>query len=92
MDSRVSAKLKRAQKSLRIRFQERMKSHCDVVYKECLKQYGVVEMGVRTERVNKTADRRSIRIAALVRQRRELRKSLRRTQPELERGSKPLLK
>ena len=31
-------------------------------YEEGVKQFGVIEMGVRTERVNKTADRRTIRI------------------------------
>ena len=90
-DLRVSLRLKEVQKNLR--FQERMKSHCDVVYEEGVKWFGVKEVGGRTESVNKTGDRRAAKIVALVRERRDLRKSLRRAQTELEReGFKALIK
>ena len=90
-DLRVSLRLKEVQKNLR--FQERMKSHCDVVYEEGVKWFGVKEVGGRTESVNRTGDRRAAKIVALVRERRDLRKSLRRAQTELEReGFKALIK
>ena len=42
-----------------------------------------IMMGLRTERVNKTADRRTIRIAALIRERRGLSKSLTRLDADI---------
>ena len=54
-----------------------MKFHCVVVYKEGLKQFGVINVGARTELVNKITNRRATRIAALICERRVLRKSLR---------------
>ena len=88
---RVSLRLKEVQKNLR--FQERMKSHCEVVYEEGLRWFGVKEVGATTESVNKTGDRRATKIVMLVRERRELRKSLRRAQTDLEKdGLKALIK
>ena len=90
-DLRVSLKLKEVQKTLR--FQERMKSHCDVVYEEGVRWFGLMENTERTKTVSSLGDRRSARITALKSERRELRKSLRRAETELEQnGLKALLK
>ena len=90
-DLRVSMKLKEVQKTLR--FQERMKSHCDVVYEEGVRWFGLMETPERTEPVNSNGDRRSARIGALVIERRELRRNLRRAETELEQnGFRALLK
>ena len=62
-----------------------------MVYEKGLKQIGVRELGATTELVNKTADRRATRIVALVRKRRELRMSLRRSQTALKRMGLELL-
>ena len=84
-------KLKEAQKNLR--FQERMRSHCDVVYEEGVMWFGLTETAERIEPVNRSGDRRSARITALVRERRILRKSLRGAKSELEQnGFRALIK
>ncbi|KAL5272883.1 hypothetical protein ACHWQZ_G000900 [Mnemiopsis leidyi] len=90
-DLRVSMKLKEVQKTLR--FQERMRSHCDVVYEEGVRWFGLTETAERIEPVNRSGDRRSARITALVRERRILRKSLRGAKSELEQnGFRALIK
>ena len=55
-------------------------------YEKGLRWFGVKEVGARTGSVNKTGDRRATKIFTLVRKRRELRKSLRRAQTDLERN------
>ena len=90
-DARVCERMKEEQQGLR--FQERIQSHCDVVYEEGVKWFGIMEMGVGEERVSRTGDRRAKRISLLVRERRELRKSLRRAQTDVEKdGFKALIK
>lgn len=90
-DLRVCERMKEEQKGLR--FQERMRSHCEVVYEEGVKWFGLIEMEVGRERVNKTGDRRTKKIAALVAERRELRKKVRRARTEMEKnGFKALIK
>ncbi|KAL5270090.1 hypothetical protein ACHWQZ_G003546 [Mnemiopsis leidyi] len=90
-DLRVSMKLKEVQKTLR--FQERMRSHCDVVYEEGVRWFDLTETAERIEPVNRSGDRRSARITTLVRERRILRKSLRGAKSELEQnGFRALIK
>ncbi|MCP4487171.1 MAG: hypothetical protein GY820_07625, partial [Gammaproteobacteria bacterium] len=74
-DKRVCEKLKVAQKDKP--FQEKMKVHCEVVYEEAVRWFGIVEKPKKTAPDRGTfINRRQKRINSLVKERRVLRKKL----------------
>ena len=76
-----------------LRFQERMKCHCDVLYEEGVRWFGTIDMEGQRKSMDVSRDRRAKRIACLVVERRELRKKLRKAETEtVQDGFKALIK
>jgi hypothetical protein len=89
-DDRVCEKLKVAQ--MNKPFQRRMGVHCDVVYEEAVRWFGIVEHKEVAPAVVHT-NRRQKQIDTLVKERKVLRKKLRRASSDIEKdGYKALLK
>ncbi|MCP3679898.1 MAG: hypothetical protein GY782_06350, partial [Gammaproteobacteria bacterium] len=91
-DKRVCEKLKVAQKDKP--FQEKMKVHCEVVYEEAVRWFGIVEKPKKTAPDRGTfINRRQKRINSLVKERRVLRKKLKKATTDIEKnGFEALLK
>ena len=91
-DKRVCEKLKVAQKDKP--FQEKMKVHCEVVYEEAVRWFGMVEKPKKTAPDRGTfTNRRQKRINSLVKERRVLRKKLKKATTDIEKnGFEALLK
>ena len=53
-----------------LRFQERMKCHCDVLYEEGVRWFGTIDMETQRKSMDVSRDRRAKRIACLVVERR----------------------
>ena len=81
-DDRVCEKLKVVQKNKP--FQEKMKVHCEVVYEEAVRWFGVVEKPKKTVPGVVFGNRRQKRIDSLVKERRSLRKKLKRASSDVE--------
>jgi len=89
-DDRVCEKLKVAQ--MNMPFQKRMEVHCDVVYEEAVRWFGIVEHKEVAPAVVHS-NRRQKQFDTLVKERRILRKKLRRASSDIEKdGYKALLK
>ena len=90
-DARVSVRLK---EELRNKpFQERMRVHCDVVYEEGVRWFGVIEGLEAGAQRQVHPNRRQVKIDSLIVERRELRKKVRKATSDIEReGYQALLK
>ena len=90
-DKRVCEKLKVVQKDKP--FQEKMKVHCEVVYEEAVRWFGIVEKPKKTAPGVVFTNRRQKRIDSLVKERRILRKKLKKASSDIEKnGFEALLK
>ena len=90
-DVRTSEKLKTRQRDKQ--FQEKMKIHCDVVYEEGVRWFGLLDKSRQAAASQVQPNRRQLRIESLVGERRELRKKLRKANTDIERdGYGALLK
>ena len=89
-DDRVCEKLTLTQKNKP--YQEKMRVHCEVVYEEAVRWFGIVEKPSKEVAVVH-ANRRQKQIDSLVRERRSLRKRLRKASSDIEKdGYEALLK
>ena len=84
-DDRVCKKVIEAQKNKP--FQEKMKVHCEVVYDEAVRWFGIVEKAKKEAPASCYFNRRQKQIDSLVRERRTLRKKFKRACSDIERGS-----
>ena len=90
-DKRVCEKLKEKLKDKP--FQEKMKAHCEVVYEEAVRWFGVIEKPRKPASVVVLVSRRQKRIDSLIIERRVLRKKLKKATTDIEKsGFEALLK
>ena len=88
-DDRVCKKVIEAQKNKP--YQEKMKVHCEIVYNEGVKWFGILSNGRQNVDTSGYSNRRQKLIDALVRERRSLRKNLKRSCSDIERDRYMLL-
>ena len=88
-DDRVCKKIIEAQKNKP--FQEKIKVHCELVYNEGVRWFGILDRAEKDVTSSVHSNRRQKLIDALVRERRTLRKKVKRSCSDIERDRYKLL-